>query len=116
MSEYDLISDINDLCRDLTKAGKQMQMYGKAYAEAERDYKICLRQYALELRATQDMPVTLIDKVVYGIEEVAQKRFNRDIAESMYKTSQEAINTLKLKIRILDAQLSREWGAAGKSV
>ena len=116
MNEYDLMNDIQELCKDLTKAGRQMQAYGKAYAEAEREYKICLRQHALELRATQDMPVTLINQVVYGIEEVADKRFKRDVAESMYKTSQEAINTLKLKIRILDAQIAREWGAAGKSI
>lgn len=86
-----------------------MKRYGNELAEAERDYKICLREEALRLRSTQDMPVTLIQQVVYGIPEVANKRFKRDVAEAMYKTSQEAINTLKLKIRILDSQISREW-------
>lgn len=115
MNEYDLINELNDMCNKLTVAGGQMQRYGKELAEAERDYKISLRQHALELRASHDMPVTLINQVVYGIPEVADKRFKRDVAESMYKTSQEAINTLKLKIRIIDAQISREWGNAGRN-
>lgn len=115
MNEYDLINELNDLCQKLSMSGKHMAKYGKELAEAERDYKISLRQHALELRSTQDMPVTLINQVVYGIPEVADKRFKRDVAEAMYKTSQESINTLKLKIRILDAQISREWGNAGRN-
>lgn len=116
MQEYDLINELNDLCNKLTASGAQMKRYGKELAEAERDYKICLRQHALELRATQDMPVTLIKQVVYGIPDVADKRFKRDVAEAMYKTAQESINTLKLKIRIIDAQISREWSSVGKNV
>ena len=109
MEGYDLLNEMNDLCEKLTIAGQQMKRYGNELAEAERDYKICLREEALRLRSTQDMPVTLIQQVVYGIPDVANKRFKRDVAEAMYKTSQEAINTLKLKIRILDGQISREW-------
>ena len=109
MEGYDLLNEMNELCEKLTIAGTQMKRYGYELAEAERDYKICLREEALRLRSTQDMPVTLIQQVVYGIPEVANKRFKRDVAEAMYKTSQEAINTLKLKIRILDSQISREW-------
>lgn len=116
MNEYDLINELNNLCNKLTHSGSQMARYGKELAEAEKDYKICLRQHALRLRAEHDMPVTLIQQTVYGIPEVAEKRFKRDVAEAMYKTSQESINTLKLKIRILDAQISREWQQAGKSV
>lgn len=109
MEGYDLLNEMNDLCEKLTIAGQQMKRYGNELAEAERDYKICLREEALRLRSSQDMPVTLIQQVVYGIPDVANKRFKRDVAEAMYKTSQEAINTLKLKIRILDGQISREW-------
>lgn len=111
MENYDLVNELNDLCNKLTVSGRQMQKYGNELAEAERDYKVCLREEALRLRTTKDMPVTLINQVVYGVPEVAEKRFKRDVAETMYKTAQESINTLKLKIRILDAQISREWGS-----
>jgi hypothetical protein len=56
------------------------------------------------------MPVTLINQIIYGVPEVAKKRFERDIAETMYNTAQEKINTLKLQIRILESQIQREWG------
>lgn len=116
MNEYDLINELNDLSNKLTISGRQLAKYGKEKAEAERDYKIALREEALKLRTTKDMPVTLIQQVVYGVPEVAEKRFKRDVAESMYETCRESINVLKLKIRILDAQIAREWQSAGKSV
>ena len=55
------------------------------------------------------MAVTLINQIVYGIPEVAQKRFNRDIAETMHQTAIENIQSIKLQIRILESQLQREW-------
>lgn len=107
MSEtYDLINALNSETARLTQAVRLMAKYGKEMAQAEHDYKVALMQEALRLRDS-GMPVTLIDKVVYG--KVAKKRMDRDIAESMYKTAQENINSIKLQIRVLDAQISREW-------
>jgi hypothetical protein len=34
----------------------------------------------------------------------------RIIAETMYKSTLEAINVLKLKIRIMENQYDKEWG------
>ena len=107
----DLVNELNDLCAKLSVSGRQMMKYGNALAEAERNYKVKLREEALKLRTTKDMPVTLINQVVYGIPEVAELRFKRDVAETMYDVSKESINTLKLKIRVLDAQIQREWGS-----
>lgn len=56
------------------------------------------------------MPVTLINQIIYGIPEVANKRFKRDVSETMYNVALENINSLKLQMRILENQLSREWG------
>ena len=112
MDNYDLINEMNELCSKLSVSGRQMAKYGNELAEAERNYKIKLREEALNLRTSKDMPVTLINQVVYGIPEVAELRFKRDVAETMYDVSKESINTLKLKIRVLDNQISREWQAA----
>ena len=112
VDEYELYNELNSLCEKLTIAGSKLAKYGNEKAQTEHDYKIALRQEALKLRTTQDMPVTLIDKVVYGVPEVAEKRLARDIAETMYDTCKESINVLKLKVRILDAQINREWGNA----
>lgn len=100
------INELNDLTKRLTEAVRLMGKYGRDYAEAERAYKVALARAALELRA-QDMPVTLIDKVVHG--KVANERFKRDTAEVMYKTAQENINAVKLQIRVLEGQIQREW-------
>lgn len=102
------LNNLNDLCLKLTQAIKLMARYGKELAEAEKNYKIALRQEALKLRSG-DMAVTLIDKVVYGTPEVADKRFKRDTAEAMYKTAQENINVLKVQIRVLENQIKLDW-------
>lgn len=104
----DLFNDIQDLTKKLSASISQMERYGKELALAESEYKITLRQEALKLRAN-NTAVTLINQIVYGIDEVAKKRLKRDIAETMYKTTQEYINTLKLRIRVLESQLQREW-------
>lgn len=106
----DLINDIQQLMNELTSSIKMLRKNGNDLASAERDYKICLRQEALKLRTEQDMPVTLINQIIYGVPEVAEKRFKRDIAETMYNTNIEHINVTKLKLRLLEAQLNREWG------
>ena len=106
----DLFNEIQDLTRKLNQAIELLKKYGKEKAETERDYKIVLRQEALKLRAEKGMPVTLIQQVVYGVPEVADKRFKRDVADAMYQTALENINSIKLQIRILESQLQREWG------
>ena len=105
----DLINDIQMLMEELTISIKKLRQTGNALAEAERDYKITLRQESLKLRVEKDMPVTLINQIIFGVPEVADKRFKRDIAETMYNTNQEHINATKLKLRLLESQLSREW-------
>lgn len=92
----------------LTPAIQRLDKNGVEYANAERAYKIALRQQALELRA-EDMAIGMIDKVVYGIPEVADLRWERDVAYAHYKTAQEYINTLKIEIRVLENQIEREW-------
>ena len=110
----DLYEEISKLMQELTASIKALRKNGEKLAEAERDYKIVLRQEALKLRAGDNMPVTLINNVIYGIDEVAEKRFKRDVEQANYDANKEHINVTKLKLRLLEAQLSREWGAAGK--
>lgn len=104
-----LVNELMHKTEQLTPAIKKLGDYGRELAEAERNYKIKLRQEALKLRAEKNMPVTLIAKVIYGIEEVADLRFKRDIADTMHKTALEGINALKLQIRVLQGQIDKEW-------
>ena len=109
----DLYEDIQALMDELTRSIKVLKQNGAKLAEAERDYKITLRAEALRLRA-DNTPVTLINQVIYGVPEVADKRLERDVAEAKYKANQEHINVVKLKLRILENQLAREWGTSGR--
>ena len=85
-------------------------MNGTAYASAERDYKILLRQECLKLR-DEGMAVGMIDKTCYGIPSVAEARFKRDVALTVYEANKEAINSIKLQMRLIEGQLQREWSS-----
>jgi hypothetical protein len=108
--DYDLYSELQAKTKQLEVSIRQLRKSGTDYATAERDYKILLRQECLKLRDS-GMAIGMIDKTCYGIPSVAEARFKRDVAEAVYKANQESINSLKLQLRLLDAQISREWGA-----
>lgn len=105
----DLVQDIQKLMEELTGSIKLLRRHGNDLANAEKNYKVKLRQETLKLRSEENMPVTLINQIIYGIDEVAELRLKRDIAQTMYDTNLEHINVTKLKLRLLEAQLNREW-------
>lgn len=109
----ELYEELAQKNQELTQSIKLLRQNGIKLAEKERDYKIKLRQEALKLRSEKGMPVTLISQIIYGVPEVAELRFERDVAEAMYNANQEHINTTKLQIRILENQLQREWNSGG---
>ena len=106
----DLYNDLQTLTERLNTSVKALRKYGQELAECEKNYKVTLRQEALKLRTEKDMAVTLINQIVYGIPEVADKRFKRDVAQTMYSVALENINSIKLQMRILENQLQREYG------
>lgn len=105
----ELISEIEKLKRELTSSIKLLKENGVELAKAERDYKMKVCTEVLRLR-DEKMAVTMISSVIYGIPSVADLRFKRDVAEVTYNANQEHINVTKLKLRLLESQLSREWG------
>ena len=104
----DLVNQQQALLKQLSATITELETNGRKLAEAEMEYKIVLNQHVLALR-NEGTAVTLIDKIAYGVKEVAQKRLERDIAETMYNVAREKINGIKLKIRINEEQIKREW-------
>ena len=104
----DLLNELQNLTKQLSNSLKQLRINGIKLAEAEKEYKVAVNKKALQLRS-EDMPVTLISQVIYGYDDIAQLRFLRDSAEVVYHANQEAINTLKLQIRIIENQIKREY-------
>lgn len=105
----DLTIELNEKVRQLEISIKELRNSGTNYATAERDYKILLRQECLKLR-DEGMAIGMIDKTCYGIPSVAEARFKRDVAETVYKANLEAINSIKLQLRLIENQISREYG------
>lgn len=105
----ELWQQIEEKQKMLDKAINDLAKNGYDLAQKEKEYKIELCKKALELRA-KDTPVTLINQIIYGYENIPQLRFERDTAEVKYNANQEYINTIKLEIRILENQLGREFG------
>lgn len=105
----DLYNELQQKIKDLEVSIRQLRTSGTKYAEAERDYKVLLRQEVLKLR-DEGTAIGVIDKICYGIPSVADARFKRDVSEAIYKANLEAINSIKLQMRLLENQIQREYG------
>ena len=103
------MDDLNTKNAQLEQALRTLRSNGNALAAAERDYKEAVSKEALRLR-DEGMAVTMMDKVIYGLPSISTLRFQRDCAQVIYDANKEAINVKKLQIRIIEEQLSMEWG------
>ena len=107
----DLYEELQAKTRQLDASIKQLRKNGTEYAQKERDYKVLLRTECLKLKE-EGMAIGMIDKTCYGIPSVAEARFQRDIAKVVYEANQEAIQAIKLQMRLIESQIQREWGAS----
>lgn len=108
---FELVNELHEKTKQLDVSIRQLRKSGTEYAQAERDYKVLLRSECLKLR-DDGMAVGMINMTAYGIPSVAEARFKRDVAEAVYKANQEAINSLKLQMRLIEGQLQREWSGS----
>ena len=108
MSGQDLMLDLQTRVQMLDQALKQLGNRGRAYAQAEQDYRIALASKILEERE-KGTPVTIISDVCRGNRAIAKLKFERDIAETVYKSALEACNVYKLQIKVLESQIDREY-------
>lgn len=106
----DLWSEIQKRFEHLDYALKEVGVRGRAYAEAESAYRQALATKILELRA-DGMPVTITPDVARGTKEIAALKLERDCAKALFDAAQESIQVNKLRIRILESQMQREWNS-----
>lgn len=104
----DLWNELNALMSELSASISKMYENGNAYAEAENAYRIALNQTALRMKA-EGISATTINNIIYGDDDVAPKRLMRDTKEVLYEVTKEHIQSLKLQIKIINAQMDREW-------
>lgn len=105
MEELEKMNELNTL---LTSALKEFKTRGRDYARAYKNYRIKVAQKLLQLKA-EGMPVTIAYDIARGDEEVAKAKEQEIITETLYKSCQEAINTYKLQIKILQEQMNKDY-------
>lgn len=107
MDGMELYQRLDDGLKALAQANDAMRKSGRAYAEAERDYRIAKAKKILTLRA-KGYPVTITQDVAMGCADVASLRFMRDVAQVEYETDRENLWCIKLELRLLDAEIERQ--------
>lgn len=105
MEEYEELNQLNNY---LTSALTEYKKRGKEYANAYKNYRIKVAQKLLQLKA-EGMPVTIAYDIARGDEEVAKAKEQEIVTECLYKSCQEAINTYKLQIKVLQEQINKEY-------
>lgn len=106
--KMDLVNELIEKRNQMRPALEQLRQRGRNLAKAEYDYKVALRKEVLRERA-KETAVGVINMISYGEDTVAMLRLKRDTAKTEYEVMQEVVLMLKLDIRILDNQISREW-------
>lgn len=109
MDAIDLYNQLDQKTHLLDVAVRELRQRGTAYAQAERDYRVAKAKAILREREKGTAATITLD-LVKGDHEVSRLCFERDCAEVLYRSALEAINATKLTIRVLENQISREWG------
>lgn len=85
---------------------------GRKYADADAGYRMEKAKAILRERS-KGTPATIARDVIYAEQKVFDALIARDCAEAEYDAGKEAINSLKLRIRVTEAQMQREWTQSG---
>ena len=101
-----LTEELDELTDRLEAELKTCKESGCQYAENRKALRIAILN-----ERQKGTPVTIIGDVCRGQEQIAEAKRRRDCSEAIYKASQEAINVIKLRIRMVDAQITRIWNS-----
>lgn len=104
----DLVEVIEKKREMLNKAITESKERGIKFATAERDYQIAKTKKAF-IWQEQGIKATFIAEMIRGDDEIANLRWERDCCEVLYDSAKDFINGVKLELRLLEAQLDREW-------
>jgi len=106
----DLLYELNTRMALMDAAQRELTKYTEEKAQTERDYRVALADCMNRLRADKGTPATILGDIARGQRSIADLKFKRDIATGMYDAAVSALNNYKLQARLLEAQISREWG------
>lgn len=106
----DLYNELNNLISKLDVSVKSLRKTGSEYAKAYTDYRVALAKELMILKE-EGYAITLAGDIARGKPEIAKLKFKEISTEAIYKANQEAINSTKLKIKIIQEQLNKEYSS-----
>lgn len=106
----DLYNQLASLIQQLNASIRQLRHSGNDYAEAERDYRMLLSEELLKMEA-EGRPVTNLYNIARGTRKVAEAKYKQIATEAVYRANLEAIQAVKLQIKVVQAQIDKEYGA-----
>lgn len=98
MELLQLNKEIYEISQRLQKAASEIYKLAKKRADAERAYRLQLAQEITRLRA-EGTPTSIINDLARG--NVADDKFQRDLAEGQYRAAIEALEALKSQLSAL---------------
>ena len=109
----DLYYELERKTKILDASIKELPKTGREYAKAYTDYRVALAKELLKLK-DEGYAITLAGDIARGKPEIAHLKFEEISKEAIYKANMEAINTIKLEIKILQERINKEWGASSE--
>ena len=106
----DLYNELNNLISKLDVSVKSLRKTGSEDAKAYTDYRVALAKELMILKE-EGYAITLAGDIARGKPEIAKLKFKEISTEAIYKANQEAINSTKLKIKIIQEQLNKEYSS-----
>lgn len=103
----DLVNELNNLIKKLDISVKSLRNTGSDYAKAYTDYRVALAKELMILKE-EGYAITLAGDIARGKPEIARLKFKEISTEAIYKANQEAINSTKLQIKIIQEQINKE--------
>ena len=105
----DLYTNLNNLLEQLQTSVKSLRTTATEYAEAYKNYRVLLAKELVRLKDS-GMAITLASDVARGNEEIANAKMVEIKKEAIYKANMVSINAIKLQIKIVENQITREIG------
>ena len=106
----DLYNELNNLISKLDVSVKSLRKTGSEYAKAYTDYRVALAK-ELTILKEEGYAITLAGDIARGKPEIAKLKFKEISTEAIYKANQEAINSTKLQIKIIQEQINKEYSS-----
>lgn len=100
MELIQLTKEIYDVSQRLDKSSRTLYNLAKDKADAERTYRIKLAQKIMEIRES-GQPASLVADLARGHEEVANLKYDRDLAEGIYKSAIESKRSIESQLSAL---------------